>query len=242
MSVSAETLGKITGFVAGPHFREVRWRVLDCCCGGGGMSKGLEIAGFEVTGCDIVHHACYPYPLILKDFRRLTYEDLANYDYIHLSPPCQQYSRGSAVARKRGKTYPDLYEAARRLAIVSGLPYTIENVPGSPAKGVRLYGDMFGLPILRERIFESNLHLVSHLPRHKPDRIITVAGSGPRNGDNWRKAMGIDWKMPNEIVKECVPPPMAAFIGRQVLMWLEDNRRLNYEKLPDYEIREEYEE
>jgi len=210
---------------------------LDVCCCAGGMSDGLTAAGFMVVGVDIVHHACYPYPMILKDFRKLTYADLEPFAYIHISPPCQQYSRAGALARSRGKAYPDLYNAARRLAIVSGLPYTIENVPGSPAKGLRLYGDMFGLDILRERIFESNILKECNLPRQATGRLITVAGSHARAGENWREAMGFNRKIPDELIKEAVPPAYGKWIGQQVLAWLATG-----EKLPDYERRPDYEE
>lgn len=216
-----------------------KFKALDCCCCGGGMSMGLYRAGWDVTGLDIVHHECYPFPMLLKDFRRLTYEDFEQYDYIHLSPPCQGYSKASAGWRARGRQYSDLYPAAKRLAVVSGLPYTIENVPGSPAKGIRLYGGMFGLPILRERIFESNIPLTCDLDRKNNDHIITVAGS--HGSLDWREAMGIDFKMPPELVKEAVPPAYGEYIGTQVMAWVMKNgNRLDYEKPADYEHQAVY--
>jgi DNA (cytosine-5)-methyltransferase 1 len=218
-----------------------KYKALDCCCCIGGMSEGLHRAGFEVVGVDIVHHACYRFPLILRDFRRLTYADLSEYDYIHLSPPCQGSSRGSALARSRGKVYPDLIPAARRLAVASGLPYTIENVVGSALKGIRLYGDMFGLPILRERIFESNIPLSNDIPR-TPGRIITVAGSHARAGENWRRAMGINWKAPDYLIKEAVPPAYGEYIGRQVIDWLNHHPASPHNPPGYHEVVEVYEE
>jgi DNA (cytosine-5)-methyltransferase 1 len=185
------------------------------------MSVGLARAGFSVTGVDIKRQPNYPFEFIQMDFRRLTYEKLLNYDYLHFSPPCQAYSRGSYWARKAGKVYPDLFPAARRYAVASGKPYTIENVVGSPAKGLRLYGDMFGLPILRERIFENNMHLVTHLDRTSRNEhrgVITVAGKCP-SINTWQWAMGIDWAASHEI-KEAVPPVYGEEIGRLVLMFL----------------------
>jgi site-specific DNA-cytosine methylase len=224
-----------------------KYKALDCCCCIGGMSEGLHRAGFEVIGVDIVHHASYRFPLILRDFRRLTYADLSEYDYIHLSPPCQGSSRGSALARSRGRIYIDLIPAARRLAVASGLPYTIENVVGSSLKGIRLYGDMFGLPILRERIFESNISLSNDIPR-VPGKIITVAGSHARGGDNWRRAMGINWKAPDYLVKEAVPPAYGEYIGRQVFEWLTHHSAAahnppgHHDEPADYEQPAEYDE
>ena len=195
-------------------------RALDICCGCGGMSMGLHRAGFSVTGVDLRRQPNYPFSFIQMDFRRLTYEQLLSYDYLHFSPPCQAYSRASYWSRKAGRVYPDLIPDARRYAVASGKPYTIENVPGSSVKGIRLYGDMFGLPILRERIFENNMHLVTHLPRQKNDRrIITVAGHHTGKINTWQWAMGIDWAASHEL-REAIPPAYGEEIGRLVLSYL----------------------
>lgn len=199
-----------------------KYRALDVCCGCGGMSTGLARVGFEVFGVDIKRQPNYPFKMREIDFARLTYEDFEPYDYIHFSPPCQKYSRGSALWRKRGYVYPDLFPLAKLYAVASGKPYTIENVPGSPAKGIRLYGDMFGLPIIRERIFENNMGLKTTKMRNQVrGKIITVAGSArSRNINTWQWAMGIDWAAAHEI-KEAVPPAYGEEIGRLVLMFLD---------------------
>lgn len=203
-------------------------KLLDLCCCAGGASMGYYRAGFKVTGVDLAPQPNYPFEFIRADFRCLTYDFLFQFNVIHASPPCQQYSRGSVLARKRGKQYPDLYPNAKRLLEAAGLPYVIENVLGSPAKGIRLYGDQFGLGVLRERIFESNIHLVSHLPRNKQGSVITgeyvtVAGKNKRT-DRWAEAMGIDWAASNEI-KEAIPPAYTEYLGLQIRTWLYEQRR-----------------
>lgn len=202
-------------------------RLLDLYCCAGGASMGYYRAGFNVTGVDCEPQPNYPFPFIQADALSLTYEFLFQFDAIHASPPCQQYSRGSVLARKRGKRYPDLYHPTKRMLEAAGLPYVIENVLGSPAKGIRLYGDQFGLGVLRERIFESNIHLVSHLSRNKQGSVrtgeyVTVAGNN-KDTHRWADVMGIDWAASDEI-KEAIPPAYTEYLGLQMRTWLNEHR------------------
>lgn len=201
--------------------------LLDLYCCAGGAAMGYFRAGFKVTGVDIEPQPNYPFAFIQADVRSLTYDFLFQFDAIHASPPCQQYSRGSVLARKRGKQYPDLYHSTKRMLEAAGLPYIIENVLGSPAKGIRLYGDQFGLGVLRERIFESNIHLVSHLPRNKQGSVrtgeyVTVAGHN-KNTSRWARAMGIDWAATDEI-REAIPPAYTEYLGLQLRTWLHQSQ------------------
>jgi DNA (cytosine-5)-methyltransferase 1 len=189
---------------------------------------GYYRAGFEVTGVDVRSQPNYPFKFIQSDALKLDYDFLLSFDVIHASPPCQQYSRGSIPARKRGKQYPDLFIPTRRMLAAAGLPYIMENVLGSPAKGIRLFGDQFGLEVLRERIFESNMPLVADLPRNKIGSVktgeyVTVAGK-KHNTSRWAKAMGIDWAATHEI-KEAIPPAYTEYLGLQVRQWLHEHRR-----------------
>lgn len=96
---------------------------------------------------------------------------------------------------------------------------------------ITLCGQMFGLPIIRHRVFEVG-GMVNPLP-HQPHQgtvrggeIITVAGHG---GDNkagnsslraWRYAMGMPWAKDRHELAEAIPPAYTLYIGRQVMAWL----------------------
>lgn len=194
-------------------------RILDLFCGAGGAAVGYYRAGFDIVGVDIVEQPFYPFEFIQADALSLDYEFLMSFDAIHASPPCQRYSTASALARRRGVEYPDLYIPVRRMLIASGLPYIIENVPGSPARGIGLCGSMFGLKVKRHRIFESNVTL--HLPETpctcygKTGQFITVAGSMFAKEEG-AAAMGIDWPVDKFQLKEAIPPAYTEFLGKQL--------------------------
>lgn len=183
---------------------------------------GYARAGFQVTGVDIVARRNYPFTFWQQDALTLNYEQLLSFDVIHASPPCQQYSRATAVARKRGKTYPDLYAPVKSMLVASGKPYIIENVMGSPIRGgLGLCGTMFGLGVFRHRLFESNVPLSLHEHRClcSGRRIgagyVTVAGDASTKLEALA-AMKIDWRMTKKEVCEAIPPAYTEFIGRQI--------------------------
>lgn len=193
-------------------------RLLDLFSGCGGCSVGYALAGFHVTGVDVNPQPYYPFDFIQADVFKLDYEFLMSFDVIHASPPCQAYSRAAATVRKQGKVYPDLYLPTKRLLQAVGKPWIIENVVGSPAKGIRLTGDMFGLGVLRERIFESSMPLVCDLPRQKVGSVktgeyVTVAGSHGRR--RWADAMGIQWA-DNKGIRQAIPPAFTEYLGKQI--------------------------
>jgi len=206
------------------------YRLLDLYCGAGGAAKGYYTAGFsEIVGVDIELQPNYPFEFWQMSAISLNYEQLLSFDFIHASPPCQQYSKASAVARKRGKVYPDLIEPTRLMLVASGKPYVMENVPGAPIRpDICLCGSMFGLGVLRHRLFETNIRsLVSHLTCQHSGRVldgdyVTVAGnggSGEKRLSRWREAMGIDWMTRDEI-REAIPPAYTQHIGEMVLSML----------------------
>lgn len=210
-------------------------RLLDLFCGAGGASVGYYRAGFEVVGMDIKTQRHYPFAFIQADALNLSI-DLEKFDAIHASPPCQAYS--AATPRQAKSHHPDLIPHVRNLLENSRKAYVIENVVGSPLKGIILCGTMFGLKdeseniwLRRHRVFESSILLMSFggcfcdrvntayvtghmgkLNRHKTHGI----KSGTENA---RKLMGIDWMTNAEIV-ESIPPSFTEFIGKQLLQVL----------------------
>jgi hypothetical protein len=128
--------------------------------------------------------------------------------------------------------YPDLIPATRHLLQQTGLPYVIENVVGAELiDPVRLCGEMFGLGVIRHRLFETNWPLAQ--PAHVKHRgrvrgwnhgtyhdgpYVAVYGEGGGKGttQEWSEAMGIDW-MTRDGLREAIPPAYTEFIGKQLI-------------------------
>ncbi len=181
-------------------------RALDLFCGAGGATKGLQRAGFHVTGVDIK-----PQPRYCGDaFHQadaLTVL-LDGYEFIWASPPCQFAT--SLKVMPNAKKHPDLLTPTRANLLANGVPYVIENVVGapievtqpsffSPVMGIILCGSMFGLnngthELRRHRLFESSICLIQPACRHRlpvigfygdhaRTRRRTIAGNRNRGGD-----------------------------------------------------------
>lgn len=209
--------------------RRMGLKVLDLFCGAGGASMGYYLAGYEVTGIDIKHGKRYPFTYLRKDVMTLTVEDLAPYDLIHASPPCQTHSitRNLRIAQGKQTSKLDLIEPVRQLLKASGKPYIIENVVGAPLiDPVLICGSAFGLKVRRHRLFESNLNLKGTECDHKAQgRPVGVYGSLndeiPKGGrtaktiEEAREAMGIDWMLWGELV-EAIPPHYTKWIANQL--------------------------
>lgn len=190
---------------------------------------GYHRAGFEVTGVDIKHGKRYPFKYLRLNVMELQPSDLAEYDLIHASPPCQTHSitRNLRIAQGKQTDKLDLIEPTRALLQASGKPYVIENVPGAPLfKPILLCGSAFDLKVRRHRLFESNLELKGTVCDHKKQgRPVGVYGSMrdeiPSGGktaesiEQAREAMGIDWMIWGELV-EAIPPVYTEYLGRQV--------------------------
>lgn len=214
--------------------------LLDLFCGAGGCAKGYQRAGFRVRGVD---HKLMP-RYIGEEFVQadameylqslIKSGEIAEFDAIHASPPCQDYSPLKSVTRK---LYPRLIDATRSLCEESGMIYVIENVEGAPLANLPLFGThsitlcgtMFpGLRVYRHRRFESNInllapphprHMVSTAKQGRPPefdgQFVTVTGSCS-GADYARRAMGIDW-MSLSTLSQAIPPAYTEFIGRQLM-------------------------
>lgn len=227
-------------------------RLLDLFCGAGGAAMGYSRAGFEVVGVDHVAQPRYPFKFIQADaLEYLSAEtwDGAGpsmlFDAVHASPPCQAYS----VLRRANPDaeYEDLIGPTRELLKETGLPYVIENVPGSPTRHtIVLCGSMFGLgsngrQLRRHRNFELSFPMMSPPCVHEGEAV-GVYGGGPtgrytfENGakkDYYNRrggyqgtaaekaeAMGIDWMNGREI-NQAIPPAYCELIGTQLMQHIE---------------------
>lgn len=215
-------------------------RLLDLFCCAGGAGTGYARAGFDVVGVDIVLQPNYPYEFHQGDALEYLAEHGHEFDAVHLSPPCQGYTTMSNKHRDAQAAWPRLIEPARAAAIVTGLPYVIENVSGARRhmmQPVKLSGGMFNLGVERPRLFESNV-LLSAPPFRRADPVVGVYGKSHDGRRLWsrtdgtelraartlvegRLAMGIGWMDWHELT-EAIPPAYTEYIGRQLLAHLQE--------------------
>ena len=199
-------------------------RLLDLFCGAGGAGMGYHRAGFDVVGVDIVNQKNYPFDFIRAD--ALSFP-LDGFDVVHASPPCQAYSVTKSL---HDNFYPELIPQVREKLKASGKPFVIENVPGAPLENpLLLCGTMFGLRVIRHRLFETNAPIFKLLPpcnhhgktarRGEFDAgqngFVTVAGHNFQV-DVARQAMEISW-MTAKGLAQAIPPAYSEYLGRLII-------------------------
>lgn len=219
--------------------------VVDLYCGVGGASRGYFDAGLDVVGVDKVAQPNYPYGFLQADardalkalilgeelefwlpdgnVRHITLDDI---DLLHGSPPCQGFTGMAA----EGRVWHDYITETRLLMRMTEKPYIIENVTRAPLrKDVLLCGEMFGLRVIRHRIFELG-NWSTDTPEHVPHRgrlsgwsrgvkqegyYFAVYGEGGGKGTvaEWQAAMGIDWTDQRHEIAEAIPPAYTNWLG-----------------------------
>lgn len=220
-----------------------RPRLLDLFCCAGGAAMGYYRAGFDVVGVDIKPQPRYPFTFVQGDALEYAAKHGHEFDAIHASPPCQAYSVTKGLTTK---AHPELVPQARELLQALGKPYAIENVPGAPLiDALTLCGTMFGLDVIRHRLFECNPLIIfppadcSHAGKATGDRLrragITKAPSQADGfrfvtvvGHNYlvsegRRAMGIEWMSRDEL-SQAIPPAYTEYIGRHLLEAVQHGR------------------
>jgi len=212
-------------------------RLLDLGCGGGGAAQGYAQAGFEVVGVDIEPQPNFPYEFHQADMFDYLSAHWQEFDVIHASPPCQGYSKTRNIRKGwRRKEHVLLIGALQSALGLTFKPYVIENVPGAPLRNpIFLTGYMFGLKVIRKRMFEIyggpahpdfRLPVPPELdktgrcaPRGEYDRgqygLISVAG---HNFDPVfaSRAMDIYWMTRDELA-QAVPPAYTKYIGQRLI-------------------------
>lgn len=200
-------------------------RALDLFAGAGGATRGLQLAGYHVTGVDIRPQPNYcGDEFICRDALDMGLGP--HFDLVWASPPCQAftaYKRRPNHVAHRENLIPRVREWLRRADVT----WVIENVEGAPLKDpFTLCGSMFGLDVRRHRIFETSFPVLApdcrhdlQTPRFPPATNRTNKRSTVEVGV-WRiplevqqKAMGIDW-MTLEELSQAIPPAYGEFIGK----------------------------
>lgn len=213
-----------------------KYKILTLFCGAGGACKGYHDAGFDVTGVDNNSKLLKQYPwkdkFICADAMEVLGDDtfMAQFDAYHASPPCQAFSCATHTSKR--SNHKDLIAPVRDALVRTGKPYVIENVEGSPLKNyVILCGTMFGLDVIRHRLFECNPaiyfppYLCNHIKpaisqNHRGKVDLTkfyhcVVGK-PADHEAAKQAMGIDW-MNVRTISQAIPPAYTRWIGEKLI-------------------------
>lgn len=227
--------------------------LLDVFSGAGGLAMGYHRAGFRVVGVDIAPMPRFPFEFqqddAIETLRRLVEGKrqgpyrLEDFSAIHASPVCHDWSALASVSGTDGSA--ELLHQTLDLLPLTGLPWVVENVMGAPLvhqstlfgqHGVMLCGTMFGLQVLRHRLFETSFSLpapsahgshqgefyspAGHGDPNWKRRDANPHLTGPGYAGRCRKAMGIDWMNRDELA-QAVPPAYSEWIGHQLLAVVE---------------------
>jgi DNA (cytosine-5)-methyltransferase 1 len=217
-------------------------RILDLFCGAGGAGMGYHLAcpDAEIVGIDLHPQKRYPFTFIQADAVEYLQYFGEDYDFIHASPPCQLFS-GMITIRpdkeERRAQHVNLIPEVRQLLLDLKKPYVIENVPGARSElrsPVQICGTIFGLRVIRHRLFETNFRVIPPGCKHEGSVIdgsyFTVVGNGggkawidkdrtlhapaPGSADDWRQAMGIDWMTKYQLT-QAIPPAYTQYLFEQ---------------------------
>lgn len=187
-------------------------KIIDLFCKAGGASYGMFFANpfATIVGVDIEPQPRYPFDFIQADWNDI---DLIEFDFAWASPPCWKYSR--TVPLRYRKNHPDLIAPVRHKLLKTGIPYCMENVPCSPLRtSLKLRGDMFGLPVQKERWFETSFFILG------PGQIRTKPKYQLISGDVSykikRDLMHVEWMNYDEYANS-VPPDYSYYILKSYL-------------------------
>ncbi|MBF6368912.1 DNA cytosine methyltransferase [Nocardia puris] len=214
-----------------------RIRVLDLYSGAGGAGMGYHLAGFEVTGVDLVEQPRYPFTFHRGDALEFLAAHGHEFDMIHASPPCHDHSPLVSRAGSNGTGW--LLDATLAALAAQPVPWVVENVAGARMRAdITLCGSMFGLRTYRHRKFAIDPHVpfLPAVPWHPAHTIRTstkkrrtdfAAGmhiSVTGDVESWvgPACMGIDWMTGPELA-QAIPPAYTHHIGTHLHAWLTGN-------------------
>lgn len=207
--------------------------MLELFAGAQGSAVGWTRAGAEVVATDRTPHP--KHPAIAEFFVADSMEVLRDhaflrtFDWVAGGPPCQAFTKAQRI---QGREHPNLIDDMRAECKAAGVHYVIENVPSpiSPlVDPIELCGCMFpGLMVYRERWFESDLPLEAP-PHGDHAEKLTKMGRPPVPGQRMhvvghfsgvqqaRDAMGINWKMSRDDLRESIPPAYTEYLAHQMI-------------------------
>jgi len=208
-------------------------RILDLFCGAGGAAMGLHRAfpEAEIVGVDIKPQPRYPFTFVQADVMEQfdsASAHLCSFDFVWASPPCQAWTAMQRCNYAK-KEHPKLITPVRAALMKSEVPYVIENVPGAPIRRPTvLCGLMFGLRVLRHRLFETSFATLApaHIthPKQAKVRGVTtqehldslgfIGFTTSSNIREFRKAMGCEWMNMAE-ARQAIPPAYSEYIANQ---------------------------
>jgi DNA (cytosine-5)-methyltransferase 1 len=208
--------------------------VADFGCGAGISSDGyatyMDVTGFDVNPAVAKH---YPHEFRCRDMLDVSIAEMREFDFIHLGPPCQRWSKMTSCRPELRELYPDLITPMRPRLIEAGVPYVIENVEGAPLiDPVWLCGLMFDKLLYRHRGFEAGNGFTIPWLRHpahviaaskaghwKPGTVMSIAGHvAPISMA--RDLMGLTRYVPREQMKEAAPAYMTAYVAAHAMAHL----------------------
>lgn len=173
-------------------------RALDMFCCAGGTTRGLQLAGFHVTGIDIRKQPRYCGDAFVQADALNPPFDIREFDFIWASPPCQAHTKLRFMPNAR--QHSDLIPETRAMLMEAGVPYAIENVEDAPlgesGNLIMLCGTMFGLQtadgsaeLWRHRLFETSFPIVLRPPCQHRSAALGVYGGHVR--DRCRKVLTV---------------------------------------------------
>lgn len=203
-------------------------KALDLFCCQGGATRGLQMAGYHVTGVDIDPQPRYCGDVFYQgDAFDWLQRDLSEFDLLWASPKCQGHSVLTPTADKANHEIqlPRVLDMLRS----QNVPFIVENVEGTQhymCDPIKLCGSMFGLNIQRHRWFEIGNSTAFFLlpPCNHSEPPVLISGTTRRlvNGKrhefskaDCETAIGIDW-MNRAGLDQSIPPAYARFLAEQI--------------------------
>lgn len=181
-------------------------RLLDLYCGAGLAAHGYWDSGCvsDIVGVDVNPEmgARYSFNFWKKSAIDMTYDDLAQFDLIHASPPCQGYSNITPDQ----SAHMRLVAATHLMCHASGRPYVIENVPNSQRDlrpNVAINGGYFNLPIERLRYFHVSILRAAVRLIKRPRLVLYKTGGAFVPRDDVLTAFGISGRAWANNVRVC---------------------------------------
>jgi DNA (cytosine-5)-methyltransferase 1 len=192
-------------------------KILDLCCGGGGASRGIELAGHTVEGVDKRRIFEYRWPFIEYNAIDFLKEE------IKFGPRYDAYFADPGVSRV-DKGYRLTIDVMRGLLLETKRPFVLMN--SKKNYHIMLCGTFFNLDVFRHRHFEISgfdvpqIKHEAHIGEIGDGKYIIASGHGGGNNyvggandmDTWREALGIDWKMTKSFLGVATPPSYTKYI------------------------------